>query len=265
MPRFNTTDVPIAQDNYGLVATTSQDPRYDACVLGFEPGTLTDWNGDTDPGHLDAAVDQLADRVDNNENALAGLSNDHGSLGGLADDDHTQYLLADGTRAVVGDMLVAGGGELRLRATDQRLFSPSTGILAVDAGTQLQLHISGAAELLVFPDQMTFKQPGFNNPGFRWSIADQLDLRLGATTLVTFKSQEVDVAGVVTGTGLRVGGMPPGVVGTNTFTGGSDAPDPQGTKPAMDKLPAGFSTSSNAGWITVRVGTITAVIPYWKA
>lgn len=29
---------------------------------------------------------------------------DHGSLGGLADDDHTQYLLVDGTRALTGDL-----------------------------------------------------------------------------------------------------------------------------------------------------------------
>lgn len=32
--------------------------------------------------------------------------NDHGGLGGLTDDDHTQYLLADGTRALTGNMAV---------------------------------------------------------------------------------------------------------------------------------------------------------------
>jgi hypothetical protein len=34
---------------------------------------------------------------------------DHGSLGGLADDDHTQYLLADGTRALAGDWTTGSG------------------------------------------------------------------------------------------------------------------------------------------------------------
>lgn len=34
---------------------------------------------------------------------------DHGSLPGLADDDHPQYLLADGSRAVNGDLRVASG------------------------------------------------------------------------------------------------------------------------------------------------------------
>ena len=35
---------------------------------------------------------------------------DHGDLTGLADDDHTQYLLADGTRSVAGDITFSGAG-----------------------------------------------------------------------------------------------------------------------------------------------------------
>jgi hypothetical protein len=35
--------------------------------------------------------------------ASGGGVNDHGGLGGLTDDDHTQYLLADGTRPLTGD------------------------------------------------------------------------------------------------------------------------------------------------------------------
>jgi len=265
MPRFNTNDDPIAQDNYTLIATASQDPRYDASVLGFDPAALTDWNADSDPGNLDAAVDQLAERVDGNETALAGLTNDHGALGGLADDDHAQYLLADGTRDLVGDMIIADALEMRFRGPGQSIASPSTGLLALDAATQLHMQIAGAAEVMLFADQMTFKQPGFNNPSLRWATTDQLDLRLGATTLATFKSQEMDVAGVVAGTGMRADGMPPGVIGANTWTSGSALPDPLGIKPAMDRLPTGFATTSNTGWITIRVGTVTGVIPYWKA
>lgn len=36
------------------------------------------------------------------------LANDHGGLAGLADDDHIQYLLATGSRAITGDITVAG-------------------------------------------------------------------------------------------------------------------------------------------------------------
>ena len=34
---------------------------------------------------------------------------DHGELDGLTDDDHTQYLLIDGTRAMTGDLSLSGG------------------------------------------------------------------------------------------------------------------------------------------------------------
>jgi hypothetical protein len=40
--------------------------------------------------------------------AGAGVT-DHGSMSGLSDDDHTQYLLVDGTRAVTGDLSLSGG------------------------------------------------------------------------------------------------------------------------------------------------------------
>lgn len=40
--------------------------------------------------------------------APAGVS-DHGALSGLADDDHSQYLLADGTRSLAGNLAVANG------------------------------------------------------------------------------------------------------------------------------------------------------------
>src|SRR4030067_2493570 len=37
---------------------------------------------------------------------------DHGSIGGLLDDDHTQYFLADGTRAISGDIVVSKTGAI---------------------------------------------------------------------------------------------------------------------------------------------------------
>lgn len=46
----------------------------DASNVTFTPTTLTDWDGDSDPGNIDDALDQLAERVDDNEiliNAVA--------------------------------------------------------------------------------------------------------------------------------------------------------------------------------------------------
>ena len=40
--------------------------------------------------------------------APAGIT-DHGALSGLADDDHSQYLLADGTRSLAGNLAVDAG------------------------------------------------------------------------------------------------------------------------------------------------------------
>ena len=47
-----------------------------------------------------------------------GGSSDHGTLTGLADDDHTQYLLADGTRTLSGNLTVTGTVDGRDVAVD---------------------------------------------------------------------------------------------------------------------------------------------------
>jgi hypothetical protein len=41
----------------------------DASDITYTPGTATDWDSDTDPGDLDDALDQLAERVDDLEGA----------------------------------------------------------------------------------------------------------------------------------------------------------------------------------------------------
>lgn len=49
---------------------------------------------------------------------------EHGELTGLGDDDHTQYLLADGTRALTGSLTLANGGQLWDNATCTFISSP---------------------------------------------------------------------------------------------------------------------------------------------
>lgn len=44
-----------------------------AANLAFNPAVVTDWDGDADPGNTDDALNQLAERVDDNEIALSGL------------------------------------------------------------------------------------------------------------------------------------------------------------------------------------------------
>lgn len=42
----------------------------DAADITFTPTTATDWNSDADPGDLDDALNQLAERVDDAEIAI---------------------------------------------------------------------------------------------------------------------------------------------------------------------------------------------------
>lgn len=54
--------------NADAIALGSDDQ--DASEVTFTPSVLTDWDGDADPGNTDAALDQLAERVDDNEIAI---------------------------------------------------------------------------------------------------------------------------------------------------------------------------------------------------
>lgn len=70
-------------------------------------------NGDTivsDTGQVDFGDDNLVTTgTITGTIATASQPNiDHGSLSGLSDDDHTQYFLADGTRAISGDIDFSG-------------------------------------------------------------------------------------------------------------------------------------------------------------
>lgn len=77
-----------------------------------------------------AHINDLHDRVDN-----AGVD-DHGALSGLADDDHTQYALADGTR---GDFAATGHDHDAAYVDEPAGIDTSTGLVAGDGagGTEL--------------------------------------------------------------------------------------------------------------------------------
>lgn len=68
---------------------------------------------------------------------------DHGGLAGLADDDHTQYLLADGSRTLAGNLDIDGnlifnsGGDIRSTSNGNvRIIPSGTGITQIgDAGS----------------------------------------------------------------------------------------------------------------------------------
>ena len=59
---------------------------------------------------------------------------DHGSIGGLADDDHAQYLRTDGTRTLTGDMLVSAGKKIDGIDLSAHAHNPITGDGSVPLG-----------------------------------------------------------------------------------------------------------------------------------
>jgi len=102
------------------IATTSSPTFEDITITGLSGTTITTESVETSIEELDAAI--------------GGISTDHGSLSGLADDDHTQYLLVDGTRAMTG-----------------LLDASAAGVLTEDAGTSVPITLSdgyiGTAEI----------------------------------------------------------------------------------------------------------------------
>jgi len=99
-----------------------------------------------------AELEELSDGSETTLHSHAG-GGDHGSLTGLADDDHTQYLLADGSRACTG-ILEA----LTFNATDE------DNVLQIDGATFFRT--GAAANRNVFIGEETFKDDeGQNNVG----------------------------------------------------------------------------------------------------
>lgn len=301
MPSFNTSDQPIRQDNYPLVAATSDSPRPDAVVVGYEPVATADWDGSIDPGNVDDALDQLAERVTDNEGTLGGLTNDHGGLLGLADDDHTQYLLADGSRNLGGHLLTESNQEMRFRDTNQRIYSSAESTLDLDAKTEHRFRINGSLEATLKSDTLEFDQGGGNSVDLHWGLLNALKVRVNAgtevtikknrlqfnngtidtyldwtdsgqlrighstaTTIATFRDAEVDVAGIVRGSGLRADQPSPGGSNnTTTITSDTLVGAQFGVKATLNQLPIGYATSVNVRWMKVMIGTTPAIVPYW--
>jgi len=65
---------------------------------------------------------------------VSGTLTDHGALTGLSDDDHTQYLLADGTRALAGAWDMGGQATTNVNI-DSGVITGITDLLVADGGT----------------------------------------------------------------------------------------------------------------------------------
>lgn len=100
-----------------------------------------------------------------------GTASDHGELVGLADDDHTQYVLVNGTRAITGGIVINEGGN----DSDTRIEgSTDENLVYIDAGNN-RVGI------------------GKNNPDVLFDIAGVLNVDGNITTAGTVDG--IDIAG----------------------------------------------------------------------
>ena len=103
------------------------------------PGTVTDYvsggeaklrfnHSSAGNANHDVSIDFAALKHDLGSGA--GVT-EHGALSGLGDDDHTQYLLADGTRALTGNLIVPDGGTIGQAAGPLLTFDDTNNYLEI--------------------------------------------------------------------------------------------------------------------------------------
>ena len=91
-------------DNDGTLIWSEQEILSDAENITYTPDVLSDWDGDADPGNVDGALDQLAERVDDVENIAvhthAFQEDKSAGCNGVTVAFSTTYVFASGTTMV---------------------------------------------------------------------------------------------------------------------------------------------------------------------
>ncbi len=120
-----------------------------------------------------------------------GVGGDHGAHSGLGDDDHSQYLLASGTRAMAGDLDMAGFNILNL---DQLQAVSGTPLLINDEAGNLRIRVWG--DIAFYENDGTSIALLWDQSDQRWEmnaplVIDQLSTT-GALPVLTLDQADVD-------------------------------------------------------------------------
>jgi len=271
MPTFVRSDEPVGLDHHALVHGQTDRKRIDAPRVAFAPEAPGDWPGGAAPDEAAGALDRLAQRISANESALGVLTDDHGGLSGLLDDDHPQYLRTDGQRTLTGPLKVqdewtidVDGEQAALWTATRVTFGEGSLPPALDWDDNgiLAFLINGDERMALEPSRLRFNN-GALDMALNFNTNGELLVQRGGSELARFKNQELDVSGIVRGSVLRADDVPSSVNGTISYGGTTSASWPSGPKPALDRGPQGMTDGKHAGWIDIRVGNTTAWIPYW--
>jgi len=127
-------------------------------------------------------IDEVA-AVSGYVDALSGYIGDHGNLNGLSDDDHKQYLLADGTRNVSGSLTAASG-------------LISSGILTVHGAANLSTTVfsTTASHLGNVATIGNYIGYNVNDGGLKFETDDEAIFTDDVTVSKTLKSDRIVVA-----------------------------------------------------------------------
>ncbi len=229
----------------------------------------------------------------------SGAVSDHGALSGLTDDDHTQYLLADGSRDLTGTMMVTVANEIQFRNTGQSISSVTASELDIDGTDFVNIRIAGTTQLRINSTDVIFTNrisaitlastvATGTAPLFVTSTTTVANLR-AATAVAADDADTIDgvhATGFILSDGsapltadwdvgafqcrmvsVQVDGPSIGAAGTVTF-GNQFKPGTGGSAGAIF-APAGIGAKSQPltavqrDWYTFKDGTTEVFIPVW--
>ncbi len=147
------------------VETATDDQIADE--VAYTPSVLTDWDGDADPGSTKDALDQLAERVDDNEIAISSNTS-HASGDGSDHQDVVDLVTLSGSAANSTNHGAFSGATLSdTETTRSALQALETSLEEVDVNANDLITLSGVAENAsdlgtftgsVIADSLTIKQ-----------------------------------------------------------------------------------------------------------
>lgn len=171
-----------------------------------------------------AAVDDFRQIPTSSVGATA--SADHGALAGLLDDDHPQYIRADGTRPFTGDQSLGGNSLISVNEITAVTGTFTDGITVGDSTTYIYPDEIRSGDITssgnLTATSGIFEAGGASAPsvsvgevdtGLYLSSADTLGMSVGGQELLTFSGTEtlgdssVDLDGLLTVTGSITGGQ----------------------------------------------------------
>ncbi len=148
------------------------------------------------------------------------LATDHGNLAGLGGDDHTQYFLADGTRAMTGNIIMPDGGTIGQAAGPLLTFDDTNNLLGISTAVTIGGTLLVPHYIMHVGDEDTFFY--FTTDNIQASVGNEILLYLheGAQDYVRLGDGgdvDINLAGGVDGA-LFVQGSSANVgIGTQSF------------------------------------------------